>query len=146
MATTVESVRKLSAVGVRPRLNALQKYLVMHANPVKLLIDAVGFLWAAYFTYQHLWLPAAVSVVIFEIGGAWAARESDLEALSRTRWGEFWLALAKPSILVLNVIAFGVVLYGLWQRVGFIILGGASLELLVAAAASSVSQPARVAI
>lgn len=117
------------------QLNRTERFAVSQAYPPKLILFAVGTMWALHFIWERLWSQAAISFLIFVIAGVMSARKIDKAFLSSTLLGRVFAELAQPSSVLTQALGFAALFFGAHVRGPFYVLIGASLVLLTHAVA-----------
>src|SRR5690348_16191481 len=90
----ISEVRPERAAGEhepRLQLNWLDKSMVQHAHPPKLILDTIAYMWSLYFFWHQELVAGLVALLgIGGIGTALAFRK-DMAVLAQTRLGMFFL-------------------------------------------------------
>lgn len=102
----------------------IERIMVQHANPVKLVLETVGIIWAVYFLWQQNLLWA----IIFGIGlpslGTILAWGKNEEQLSKTALGKVMLTHAHPLNFFFHLAGYISLVYGVWIHSPLFILVG----------------------
>ena len=109
------------------KMNFIQRIMVQHANPSKLVIDSIGVIISLYFFwYQDFWWAMLFLFGLSTIGTllVWGKNE---DGLARTRLGKWMIGQAHPMNLLVRGIGTIVVAYGFWLHSLIYILIGAAL-------------------
>lgn len=112
------------------RLTWLDKLMVQHAHPPKLILDTVAYMWGLYCFWHHELVAGLV--VLFGIGGLGTvlAFRKDMAALARTSLGRLLLVSSHPANMLLQVVGYIVIAYGVWIHSTPTVLTGATSVLL----------------
>ena len=114
----------------RARLNPLQRFVADHADPMKLILDALALIWAAYFLWYQDALSALLSVAFFGGLGMIATWKLEQDKLIYSSFGKFWLTMANPVNMTFQALGYLGVMYGFWQHASAMILAGVTLVLI----------------
>lgn len=131
MATTViQTTGTMGAVIDRTRLTKFQRYILRRSHPVSLYIETVGYIWAAFYLWNHLILEALLAVVFSRLIANVVAYRANTDALYNTTIGRIALLHIHPvnmTLQALGIVTFG---FGLWNHETRVLLAGISLVLL----------------
>lgn len=111
-------------------LNLLERIMVQHAHPVKLVLEVIGIMWAIYFLWQGNWQWAIVSGIGLPLLGTILVWGRDERRLTGTWLGKVMLMHAHPLNFVLHLVGFVPMVYGLWLHDTVYILAGLTAVIL----------------
>ncbi len=112
------------------KMTFIERIMVQHANPQKLLIDICGILLGMYFLWENNLLLALVCLFGLSVLGtmvAWGKNESHL---AKTSLGKFMLGQTHPVNLILRSIGASILAYGFWTHSFLIIICGIIVILI----------------
>lgn len=111
-------------------LTAIQRFALRAAHPRKLMIDSAGFLWMAYFLWNQAMLEAMLVMFAFGVISLLLVRKVDPRAMAETFLGKIALLHLHPGNFLVQLIAFGVLAYGIWRHSTQLVLLAISLVLI----------------
>jgi len=98
----------------RHRLSLLERVMVQHAHPVKLILEFIGWIWGAYFLWMGDLLLAAAFGLGLPIVGTLAVWGHGEEELAKTAFGKFMLVHANIANLFFHLVGAVVLGIGFW--------------------------------
>lgn len=108
----------------------IERIMLQHANPVKLMCDGVGIVLSFYFLWVNRLVLALVLLFGFSLLGNVLVWRVDIAALAKTNIGVWMLGQARPANLVIRTLGFAILLIGIWIHSFLTMLGGVLLIVL----------------
>lgn len=130
MATEITYTEQITSVSAQSPMSWMQRLILRRSHPRSLFINSAGFIWFIYYFWQHNWQMAIVAVVVARIFGYLSVMDADAQALSETKLGKIALLHLHPMNLLIQVLGFAFLLYGVWLHSVELTLGGTSAVLI----------------
>lgn len=114
----------------RAPLTRIQKYALRKVHPRKLMIDSAGLLWMTYFLWNQTMLEAILVMLVFSTVSLLLVRKVDPHLMAETFLGRIALLHLHPGNLSIQLIGFGILVYGIWTHSIRALLLGVSVILV----------------
>lgn len=111
-------------------MNFLERIMVQHAHPTKLILELVGIIWGVYFLWQQNWVWAVILGLGLPTLGTILVWGKDEEQLAATLLGKVMLMHAHPMNFLLHIVGFIPLVYGLWTHLPIPILTGITVIVI----------------
>lgn len=111
-------------------MSFLEQRFVRAAHPRRIIVQTVGWLWAAYFLWLHNWIWAAGALVLAMLVGVIAAPIGSTENLAGTTLGKLALLHMHPANLSVQSLGLLLLIYGLWMHSEVVIMLAFSVIML----------------
>lgn len=95
----------------------IEKIMVQHAHPAKLITDILGVIIGWYFLWIHNILFALVAIFGASVLGTLLVWKNDVVQLYESSLGKWMIAQADPINLIVRSIGFSLLCYGFWSHV-----------------------------
>jgi hypothetical protein len=92
----------------------LQRAIVRHGHPRRIIVGIVSLTWILYFLWFHNWMWAAVALAVGLALGRLATLRMHEEQLAQTTLGKILLLHLHPMNVLLQSIGFAALLYSFW--------------------------------
>lgn len=94
----------------------IERIMIQHAHPAKLITDILGILIGWYFLWSHNLLFALIALFGVSVLGTLLVWGQDVSQLYETKLGKWMIVQAEPMNLLVRSIGFAVVCYGFWSH------------------------------
>lgn len=131
MATTIiQTSGMTSSASERVKMTGLQRYILRRSHPTSIFIEAVGYIWVAFYLWNHLAVEAILALLFSRLIANVVAFRADTDALAQTSVGRIALLHLQPLNMLVQLAGLVGIVYGLWGRETRTILAGLSIMLL----------------
>ena len=110
--------------------NWAQKYMLRRFHPRSIFIDSAGFIWFAYFFWNHDWQLGLAAAIVGRAVAVLSVMNLNTDFFAETTLGKVALLHLNPFNLITQLSGLIVLLYGIWYHSTELILGGASIILI----------------
>lgn len=108
----------------------MERMVIRRGHPKHIIVGIVGFLWFAYFLWQHDWKWALSTAVLSAVVGRLATSGTKDETLASTLLGRIMLLHLHPMNFSVQIAGFALLFYGIWFHSTVYIMVATSIVML----------------
>lgn len=112
------------------RFSTLERFMLRKFHPQKILLDAIGAMWAVYFLWNHDWVTALSISAFCGLIGVVAVWNLNFQRMSETTLGRLALLHLHPFNITVQTLALVPIVFGIWSHSVEFILAGMTLLLI----------------
>ena len=98
------------------QMSVWEKFVLQNAHPIRLIFNGLAVMWSVFYAFQHNLVMAVVMGLVFLFLGTAIVRTGNLGRFANTVRGQFLMTMNNPVGLVLDVLGFGLLFYGVWHH------------------------------